>query len=106
MARRQNNKKPAPAFQMYAGDWLSSTRIALMTPAQEGGYARLLMHCWNDPDCSLPDDDEQLAVLSRLGPDWPGASSERIRACFIPHPRKPGRLTQVRLLEERKKQAA
>lgn len=96
----------SPAFQFYANDWLSSTQITLMTPAQEGAYIRLLCHAWNDPDCSIPDDDEQLARLSRLGDDWTKGAAIRVRACFEPHPHIPGRMVNRRLLEEREKQAA
>jgi uncharacterized protein YdaU (DUF1376 family) len=94
----------APAFQFYANDWLSSTQIALMTPAQEGAYIRLLCHAWNDPDCSIPDDDAQLAILSRLGEEWGKGGYNLVKACFQPHPNQEGRLVNLRLLEERKKQ--
>ena len=94
----------APAFRFYANEWLSSTQIALMTPAQEGAYIRLLCHAWNDPDCSIPDDDQQLAVLSRLGEEWGKGGYNLVKACFQPHPNKPHRLVNTRLLEERKKQ--
>ena len=74
-------KEKSPAFQFYPADWLSSTAISLMTPAEEGAYLRLLCHAWMDPMCSLPDDDAQLAILSRLGPHWKHASL-KIRAKF------------------------
>lgn|SRR5262245_10154794 len=94
----------APAFQFYANDWLSSPRIMLMSPAQEGAYIRLLCIAWNDPDCSIPDDDAQLAILSRLGEGWLKGGSTLVRECFNQHPEKPGRLVNLRLLEERAKQ--
>lgn len=94
----------SPAFQFYVNDWLSSSHIMLMTPAQEGAYIRLLCIAWNDPDCSIPDDDSQLAILSRLGEGWLNGGSLLVRKCFEPHPNKPGRLVNLRLLEERKKQ--
>jgi len=72
-----------------------------MTPAEEGAYIRLLAHAWNSRDCAIPDDDETLSILSRLGPNWE-ASSEILRACF--RPAKNGRLVNDRLLDERKKQ--
>jgi len=95
----------APAFQLYANDWLSSTRITLMTPAQEGAYIRLLCYAWNDPHCSIPDDDQQLSVLSRLGEGWFNGGSQVVRACFKQHPTIAGRLINERLSEEREKQA-
>lgn len=93
-------KRKAPAFQFYPGDWLSSTKIALMTPAQEGAYIRLLCHCWSDPDCSIPDDDRSLAVLSRLGAQWKKLKAE-VLDCFEPHPSIPGRLVNQKLANVR-----
>jgi uncharacterized protein YdaU (DUF1376 family) len=90
----------APAFQLYVNDWLSSTKICTMTPSEEGAYIRLLCHAWNGADCSLPDDDAVLAVLSRLGEDWHKGAGSTLRQCFTPHPRKPGALCNVRLLAE------
>jgi hypothetical protein len=96
----------SPAFQFYPKDWLSSLKILLMTPEQEGAYVRLLCYCWDSGDCSLPDDDEQLAAMSRLGQGWFNGGSTTLRKCFIPHPGKDGFLTNERLLEEHTKQAA
>ena len=96
----------APAFQFYPNDWLSSPTIALMSPAEEGAYIRLLSYAWADPDCSLPDDDAALSQLSRLGEGWFNGGSTTIRKCFKEHPEKSGRLVNIRLLEERKKQDA
>lgn len=90
-----------PAFQFYPNDWLSSTKVSLMTPAEEGAYLRLLCHAWNAPDCGLPDSDEELAVLSRLGEGWFNGGSEKIRVCFTA---KNGRLYNERLLATRKDQ--
>jgi uncharacterized protein YdaU (DUF1376 family) len=91
----------SPAFQFYVNDWLGSLNIMLMTPAEEGGYIRLLAISWGTEDCGLPDDDEQLALLSRLGEGWLNGASTKIRKCFI---QKGNRLYNKRLLEERKKQ--
>lgn len=94
----------SPGFKLYADDWLASTKIAVMTPAEEGAYIRLLCHQWNSADCTLPDDDEELAVLSRLGEGWFNGGSTKIRKCFPKHPRRKGRISNRRLLEERRKQ--
>jgi uncharacterized protein YdaU (DUF1376 family) len=96
----------SPAFQFYPNDWLSSLKIALMSPAEEGAYIRLLCYAWADLDCSLPDDDTVLAQLSRLGEGWLNGGSTVIRKCFEAHPEKEGRLVNMRLLEERRKQEA
>jgi len=93
----------APAFQFYANDWLSSTHIPLMTPAEEGAYIRLLSYMWNDPCCGLPDDKERLQTLSRLTSTDKGVIGS-ILACFEKHPTKAGYITNKRLFSERKKQ--
>jgi len=93
--------KKSPAFQFYPNDWLSSTAITLMTPAEEGAYIRLLAIAWNSEDCGLPDNDEQLAILSRLGEGWLKGGSTKIRKCFFVSGEK---LFNKRLLDERKKQ--
>lgn len=98
-------KKIPPAFQCYASDWLGSTRIALMLPEQEGAYFRLLCHAWADDDCSLPADERQLAVLSRLGPRWKRLRAE-VMACFEPHPTRPDRIVNHRLYAVRQEQDA
>lgn len=94
----------SPAFQFYPSDWLASRKVAMMTPEQEGAYIRLLCYMWNDPDCSLPDDDEELAHLSRLREGWLKGGSSVVRKCFMQHPTKAGFLTHDRLLAEREKQ--
>jgi uncharacterized protein YdaU (DUF1376 family) len=94
----------SPAFQFYPKDWLSSLKILMMTPEQEGAYIRLLAYCWDSGDCSLPDDDHQLAAMSRLGEGWFKGGSTTLRKCFVPHPSKPGSLTNERLLQERSSQ--
>lgn len=96
---------PSPAFQFYTKEWLSSTKIMLMTPAQEGAYIRLLCHMWESPDCAIPDDDQHLSILSRLGEGWFNGGSTVVRLCFIPHPKIHGALTNERLLKERRIQA-
>lgn len=94
----------SPAFQFYPKDWLSSQKISLMSAAEEGAYIRLLCYCWDDDDCALPDDDELLARISRLGEGWFNGGSTIIRKCFVAHPRKRGFLTNARLCAEKEKQ--
>jgi uncharacterized protein YdaU (DUF1376 family) len=91
----------SPAFQFYVNDWLGSPNIMLMTPAEEGAYIRLLAIEWGSDDCGLPNDDKELAILSRLGEGWFNGASTKIRKCFI---EKGTRLYNKRLLQERKKQ--
>jgi uncharacterized protein YdaU (DUF1376 family) len=89
-----------PAFQFYANDWLGSTQIMLMSPAEEGAYIRLLAIAWNDEDCCLPNDDEKLAKLSRLGKKWHSHSGAIIRKCFKV---KGNKIFNERLLKEKRK---
>jgi uncharacterized protein YdaU (DUF1376 family) len=90
----------APAFQLYAGEWLSERAISLMTPAEEGAYIRLLCYAWLEPDCALPDDDEVLAKISRLNRKWKNCS-HKIRVCFS---KQDSKLVSEQLLKEREKQ--
>jgi uncharacterized protein YdaU (DUF1376 family) len=99
-----------PDMPMMVNDWLSSTSITLMAPAQEGALLRLLLHAWNDPTCSLPDGDAQLAALSRLGHDWEQLGPA-VRACFESDPSHTGRIFNpkqrgIRLAQESRIQAA
>ena len=91
----------SPAFQFYVKDWLASTKVRLMTPEQRGGYADLLCHAWNEDDCSLPNDDRKLGVLSGLFDKWDDETSDAIKPCFD---LQGSRLVHLRLLEEKKKQ--
>lgn len=85
--------------------WLGSTKIQAMKPDEEGAYLRLLLSASQMDDCGLPDDDNELANLSRLGNDWfkkPKLSSltrgQRIRQCFRC---EGGRLFNDRLSQDR-----
>lgn len=89
-----------PSYQLYVKDWLTSRKIAVMNLSQIGAYSLLLAACWDSDDCSLPDDDRTLAALSRMGDQWGTDASMPVRACFVPHPKHPGHLTNKRLLKE------
>lgn len=88
-----------PAMPFYVGDWLASTSVTLMTPAERGGYLHLLCHAWASQQAALPDDDDALAALSGLGQGWFNGGSTKIRKCFQPHPELEGKLTNPRLWE-------
>lgn len=95
-------------FPFFAKNWLASPTITCMTPEEEGAYIRLLAHCWDSDDCSLPGDDKSLAILSRLGDRWHSNSSATttrnlVRECFVDHPLKQGWLTNKKLWETREK---
>jgi len=58
-------------FPVLVEEWLSSPKIMLLTPAEEGGLFRLLLCAWSHPRCCLPNDPEVLAQLSRINGSWP-----------------------------------
>ena len=49
----------------YAGDYLASSRVQLLTLEEEGAYIRLICHCWNAG--SIPKEPEQIARLIGKG---------------------------------------
>ena len=56
-----------PLMPVMVRDFASSASAAVMTNEQFGVYWRLLLHAWMaDPPCTLPDDEPQLAAISRL----------------------------------------
>jgi uncharacterized protein YdaU (DUF1376 family) len=103
--------KPA-SFNFYTNNWLGSARVSTMTPEQEGAYIRLLCYQWNSDDQTIPADDSELAVLSRLNGRWQECG-KRIKTCFDPLESDPTKLRNDRLWHEfcrieglRSKQAA
>ena len=68
----------APAFQFYAGDYLSSSRVQLMTLEEEGAYIRLLCHCWLHG--SIPSDPERIARL--IGKGGSTTLATKVQAMF------------------------
>ena len=64
---------------------------------QHGLYLLLLMEAWNQPDCTLPDDDEQLAAIAQI----PVAKFRKIASpVLLKWTREGGRIYQKRLLRE------
>lgn len=98
MPKKRKNDVPA-SFPFFPDDWLGSSKVAVMTLAEQGAYIRLLAHQWNDPTCTLPDDDAKLAALSGFGPEWP-AHSASMREAFVPH-RTKGRVHNEKLSQKR-----
>lgn len=49
--------------------WKGSAHVQAMSPTARSGYLYLLTSAWQTVDCSLPADDEELAVLAGLTPD-------------------------------------
>lgn len=95
----------SPAFQIYPNDWLGSASIQLMSAEQERGYLRLLFRQWQDPTCTLPDDQEKLSKWSLMGEGWFKGGSDFVLENFEPHPTLKGRIYNKRLYKEFEKQA-
>lgn len=52
-----------PHFDFYPGDWRNDTNNGLLTFEERGVHIELLCLMWDQPDCTLPDDD---GVIARL----------------------------------------
>lgn len=92
----------SPAFQFYAGDFLSSSRVQRMSLLEVGAYIILLSHNWLSG--SIPAEPGELAKLlklplARFRKLWAGPLSE----CFV---KRGAQLTNPRLEAERRKQIA
>jgi uncharacterized protein YdaU (DUF1376 family) len=93
-----DDRKP-PYFPFFPRDFVADPVVAAMTPEECGGYILLLCFAWMDGQTgTLPDDEQTLARLSRLGDRWPECR-EAIRSAF--HVSK-GRLLQKRMVQEAK----
>ena len=88
-------KGKSPAFQLYAGDFLSDINVKIMTMSQRGMYITLLLHEWIEG--SLPNNEQHIRILCENHPnfekDW-----EQVKPRFF---EKNGRLYNKRLEEER-----
>lgn len=103
------------ALLFYIDDWLGSHHVEMMDAAEERGYFRLLLAAAKaEPDCGLPNDDNYLATVSKLGPQWFKitreplkrtrsfasqsfkTSGQKLRECFF---EKDGKLYNTRLLK-------
>lgn len=84
----------------FPSDFLGSTKVAVMSTEQIGAYLLLLLHAWGDSNCSLPEDDDVLAMLTRLPAVQWAAIKGPILACFhaVPGERRihNPRLTEIR----------
>lgn len=103
-----------PAMDLYVNDWLTGRATLAMTCEQIGGFINLLAHAWKgDPPCSLPDDEQTFASLSRLHERWSEVGGP-IRRQFTPIKNRPGfvrnpkqhAVYKSKLLLYRKRQAA
>lgn len=85
-----------PALLLWTDAYLADTTD--LTTEEHGAYLLLLMAAWRSPDCSLPDDDERLARMARLGPKgWRAVRPVMLKFWTVAD----GKWTQKRLLKER-----
>lgn len=95
-------KRKVPAsFPFYPDDWLSSIWTRRMKPHERGAYIDLLCIQWNEPDCTITANDDELSRLSGLGDQW-AESREVLRSVFVTHPSKPGRIYNKKLYKIRR----
>lgn len=94
-------------YPQIPSEWLADPVVMAMEPAQEGAYRRLVDISWGTgvEEPSLPDDDEVLARLSRLGPAWKRLGP-LIRAQFTTRHDEPGRLYHSRMSAKWREQQA
>lgn len=92
----------APAFQFYAKDFLSSSKVQRMTLTEVGVYIILLAHNWLSG--GIPTDPAEIGKIVKLPAVrfrkmWAGPLSE----CFV---KRGAHLTNPRIEQERQKQIA
>lgn len=72
--RKTSGRNPMDSMPIHIGDWISSETVALLGPAGESFYLRLLMHQWKNEADGLPVDPELLRRLSGASPkEWRAA---------------------------------
>ena len=73
--------------------FMGSPIVQAMKPAARMGYIYLLAAMWQSEDCTIPNDEEELSILSGLHDDWP-THARMILRCM--NEVEPGRLTNQR----------
>ena len=86
-----------PAIQFYCNDWLSSPTVMSMEPLEELAYFRMLLFMWQSGDCSIPNDAERMAKLTRTDVNTCSIVFEQ---AMNNHPTEPNRLTNTRLFRQ------
>lgn len=101
-------------FPLYIDHFMASRKVLRMTVGEQGAYLRLLMFAWTDTECTLTSNLDELKELA-LWTEKTDGDFEKVRACFIRHPGKRGRIYNPRLkaewekvedLKSRRKEAA
>jgi uncharacterized protein YdaU (DUF1376 family) len=67
---------------LYIDRWKGSAHVQAMRAAARAGYLYLLTAAWQTEDCSLPPDDDELAILSGLPDDEWTEHKDKIRRQF------------------------
>lgn len=86
-------------FRLFGMDFLSSRKVIHMNTPERGAYLQLLMLAWDDPDCSLPNNLQELKLMAGWTCEQWG-SFAKVRACLTKHPTVKGRLYNPRLYDE------
>lgn len=74
----------SPSFQFYVRDWLCSLTVQRMTGDQVKAYLYLLCASWLEhPRATLPNDDNELAMLSRLTLEQWMKIKDGVLRCFV-----------------------
>lgn len=68
---------------LYIDRFLGSPDVQMMEPAEFKGYVCLLLAAWQTEDCSLPSDEAELAIVSRLGTKLWRKHSDHILRKFV-----------------------
>ncbi|MCA1989494.1 MAG: hypothetical protein LDL07_10185 [Desulfarculus sp.] len=92
-----------PWLPWYPADIFSDAKYLVLSRSAKLTYRELLDRCWMAGAC-LPDDPRKLAALAGMDPisftaDWQEMQDPG-DPCFIPHPERPGFLTNGRVLLE------
>lgn len=96
---RRRKRDALDYFRFDAVAWITSPDVAAMTAAQEGAFLRLLAFASRSKDCALPNDDEVLGKLSKLGDEW-STTGLVVRRQFTDHPKDSTRIINEKLHEE------
>lgn len=97
---------PLPWFRLNADDIIDDDVWDLWPVENYGILLKLMVRCWKDPECSLPDDTFSLRCKVRIEDD---PSDERfvdedqlkaVLTLFVPHPDIEGRLTHPDLYRQ------
>jgi len=70
---------PLPWTKFSYDEFLDDPAVERMTNEEVGAYIRLLRAAWKSGG-TIPDDDEYLSSVTRMGPEWPGHREAIARA--------------------------